>query len=1140
MPALSAEELEALRSQSPTVAKVTWYLALAPYGFADLTDPADPAPAFHALVNDAGIDRGDRRITYDNAWGEANVLSGMTLWVGGRTEPWISANNIGSVRIRGFVLEYDTGSAEFTYGEVLTGAVSGDTGVVVSWTVTDGTWAGNDAEGVVYLEAITGNFQAAEAVNGSVSGVAAAVAAIDSIQVAENEDIQWLDGLRISCPGQAGWHELWGVVPRITEVNNVVTFLEDYDMAWNAQDDVLPPKANAGPPACEFLGPGGYVDIAFTGDRSFTTEVGADVDSWDWDFADGEVGGVGSGVHTSNDKGTCINPVEVAFSQAGFRYVSLTVTDDSGRERPGTVYVPVWTFDDDHPPLLVQSIGQTGNPHWRLTVTAFASDDATTEQFYHYPDGALVVLFTVTEYPSGFNEVGGFCYRSNIRFVGWLEQESLSFDYNAGTVRFTAIDHALMANKLPGFAYTLEDNPAPSDWYEVDQLDIDRAVHAHLQRRSTINRVCHVEPLGDGVNRPVTIQAYEDGSVYAQVQSHLLDDAMAKLLCDRQGILRQTRDPQVMSAAQRLAVAVVCELDEEDWLNEIDQTRLHQDEVGYVRLGGFAGNNPLLSEAPSICPSNQEADVYKEGYLVENQAELNRWCGCVWTKQNNLYKSVPVELKGNWPTFDPAYQEYVQLTAPDPLDRNNWNAEDFVVREVTFRDSAKDGLSATSLVLEKANDIWYGTTKTVPNPPAPPSVPVYPPPGPTPPPNWGGALTRVILRTSQGIFITENFNDPVPGDVFWAASNNNLSANERQNIRDMAFDWSDGERLFMVCDHATDGGAYRCNDVWNQDPWDQRFDNDYAWQTIDAVGAYPCSPIDAGCVNPAGIWWAVGIDPTTGVLTFIAGYQFNCLVVGWNADGCNRHKRVWYSADSLDTITLGDHLLHDPVGGTCGPDHCSTVWAGAGSISSLSSIVLLSYSCAWATGSDRHRGLSADMGATVDTSVGVVFATNSHCWHTRVGSDVIFYTDQGIQGDDIAVSADDGLNFTAHADVLPDLPTDSGQALTMHFLDTGNVMMIDQFLGVHYSTDGGFTWAGAGAGPDNPYCIAACADSAWPIPDGFGYIAGANQPANDDNWVFLTRDLGVNWENRTGNLGDFLDHTVDIIYEIIPVQEASA
>lgn len=72
-------------------------------------------------------------------------------------------------------LPYDTGSTVFTRGETLTGAGSGATGVVQTWTVTGGTWAGNNAEGVVYLSGGTGGaFAAVENLDGSVGGAAMA------------------------------------------------------------------------------------------------------------------------------------------------------------------------------------------------------------------------------------------------------------------------------------------------------------------------------------------------------------------------------------------------------------------------------------------------------------------------------------------------------------------------------------------------------------------------------------------------------------------------------------------------------------------------------------------------------------------------------------------------------------------------------------------------------------------------------------------------------------------------------------------------------------------------------------------------------------------------------------------------------
>lgn len=74
-------------------------------------------------------------------------------------------------------LPFDSGSTEPTVDETLTGATSGDTGVVVNVTLVDGTWAGGNASGFVEIDTLTGEdtemwtiFEDNETVNGSVGG----------------------------------------------------------------------------------------------------------------------------------------------------------------------------------------------------------------------------------------------------------------------------------------------------------------------------------------------------------------------------------------------------------------------------------------------------------------------------------------------------------------------------------------------------------------------------------------------------------------------------------------------------------------------------------------------------------------------------------------------------------------------------------------------------------------------------------------------------------------------------------------------------------------------------------------------------------------------------------------------------------
>ena len=74
-------------------------------------------------------------------------------------------------------LRITSGSVEPTVGETITGATSGDTGVVTSVHLESGTWAGGDAIATVYMnghtgiDADTGEWgSTTETLNGSTSG----------------------------------------------------------------------------------------------------------------------------------------------------------------------------------------------------------------------------------------------------------------------------------------------------------------------------------------------------------------------------------------------------------------------------------------------------------------------------------------------------------------------------------------------------------------------------------------------------------------------------------------------------------------------------------------------------------------------------------------------------------------------------------------------------------------------------------------------------------------------------------------------------------------------------------------------------------------------------------------------------------
>jgi hypothetical protein len=446
-----------------------------------------------------------------------------------------------------------------------------------------------------------------------------------------------------------------------------------------------------------------------------------------------------------------------------------------------------------------------------LSVKAWQTETAREDIFYNFPDGALVVMFVKTWWDGEQRDIGGFQGRENIRFVGWLDGETVRFGPNWGEVEFEAIGSDGVMRRIPSFGFSVEKVAVPTGWYEQKDCNVDRALHFLLQYHSTVNEVCHVNAPNEGGDRPIAIQHFPDVSLYDQAQESLLKDAQCMLTADRQGVLKATIDPQFMTDVNRDLVPVVCSLGDAQWADQVEESALHTPQVGKIRLGGFQLETPLLSQAPGVAPLQQEAETIVEGRLLASQAEANRWSGQALAKANNPYPTVPLTLRGHWPIFDPADQEWIRLTVTDPLGRNVWEDKRFVVREVRFRDLPKLGTSVTELVLEMETDWMVGETDTIPQAPDPEPPSWRPHPVPLPPPNppiaeeWPVKLYVGTVRL--GVYYTENFGGPTDPMPTWAAVNTGLSDT---TCKQLAVDYFDPEgRQYCLLTTAVGNELYR-------------------------------------------------------------------------------------------------------------------------------------------------------------------------------------------------------------------------------------------------------------------------------------------------------------------------------------------
>jgi hypothetical protein len=124
-------------------------------------------------------------------------------------------------------------------------------------------------------------------------------------------------------------YRAWAKIPRITQAG---VMYKDFDTVI-ADGTPAPPVANGGPGYAGFVNAStGLITVDFTAANSFATAPGAALTTYAWDFGDGTPGTASTSV-VSN----------VTFP-AGFRWVSLTVTDDNSKTH--TCRIPIFAAVD--------------------------------------------------------------------------------------------------------------------------------------------------------------------------------------------------------------------------------------------------------------------------------------------------------------------------------------------------------------------------------------------------------------------------------------------------------------------------------------------------------------------------------------------------------------------------------------------------------------------------------------------------------------------------------------------------------------------------------------------------------------------------------------------------------------------------
>lgn len=433
---------------------------------------------------------------------------------------------------------------------------------------------------------------------------------------------------------------------KIPFINGDGTIFEDHDIAWNEQTgSEKPPKSNITPEAFAGTISSGIITVDFDGTDSYVQADGATIATYLWDVDDGTIT-----VGTSASSGI------TATFPAGFRYVSLTVTDSNGITH--TMYVPVYARD----PAADTTIGnyQIERRTYGLNGQTIALRILEDIPAQGYPDGTLVMLF---EEPTGPTD-------NSCLFVGWHHSDPAQIAAGrTGILRdvvFECLDIAGKLNALPGFSVSVENKAAPASWLEMSGANMDRYIDRLLRWRSNAFELAYYTPSGTGADFPFVILGSDAQTLWQQATRRanaLVPDY--HLTCNSRGRLAVVPDPMLQETADRTST-VQATLTEADW-SDIRYTHQRAPDVYWLRseaiLASATQIAALFTVAPDTTPGQGAVEQTHGEQLAKNHVDLMNAEGHRYARLNARQSHFTITLaEGDAKEIEPAALTWVQVT----------------------------------------------------------------------------------------------------------------------------------------------------------------------------------------------------------------------------------------------------------------------------------------------------------------------------------------------------------------------------------------------------------------------------------------------------------------------------------------------
>jgi len=522
------------------------------------------------------------------------------------------------------------------------------------------------------------------------------------ITVSENSNIAWADNLFLTV---FYYFELWPVFPRIiadpADDENVI-FYKDYDVAYTNQNSILGTFVNIGPHRAANLDPAsGQAQLYYSSTGTYNL-LGNSL-NYNWAFEGG-----------TPSSSSSANPGYVTYNTPGNYITRLTVSGSNGAI--DTTYRTVRIHDASDPSI----------QKWQLTSLNGSRDEggytASFKVFEDIPiqEHAVVVIYGENWYGSTRQSLGGnYPNGSDIFWVGYVDRDSINYDYQHSEITFDAHSITGMMRESSGFSVSVESKASPSKWYELLDLDCRRAIYHYLRWHTTALNISDFQFVGD--DRKIQFFDADRESMYDAIDNLMRGTLWGKVVSDRQGKVWMEVNAEAYTTPSTSFPSVMT-LTKRDWMNEPSIEERLSEEVAFIEMGGIAYSgvvtgtfSALLASAPGNAPGFHGAMETHEGLALLGQTQLNQLAGNVLANKNSPFPNIDVEMGINASNLDIAPQETVQMSilASDTV-RNLAINELYIPNNFDWVYTSQDFILLPRIGFKELVDGEAGETITIP------------------------------------------------------------------------------------------------------------------------------------------------------------------------------------------------------------------------------------------------------------------------------------------------------------------------------------------------------------------------------------------------------------------------------------------